>query len=725
MNYSRCVCRDKQFQALLVISLTCVFGISFFGLAQEKIGSFEYVTTDVNDLNPPYVSTQSIEGPSQPTLSWSCSYASYDEGKPQGEATGITILIKSPSRFDTSLVPASYTFDGQPSGTIRFFSKDNVLSYLTGVNDAFGNRALSASTVRLEFINSDQESLSFLFDLVGLKEAISRLPCASYMLEEGGLTLAEVFNDPAWVNHDAKSVEEKIEGGTTLLQVESSDGKQHQAIIVSNTRPPLGEGALILKCEPMGESEEGNFETIITRSKWQSGEGFTKAGPLTDGKTSLRVTINRETINPKHFNFSSYESGEIYYYDGWLSPYWSTISFTLRTSSQITVDFQTFTGEDISYLFDLAGVRDAVPNLPCLSPNLIVGAWKNITGDSEYGYLSDGSDENNVDFEFYANGTGKTSRGDSFTWEVDEVGFVRATIEDRQELFMVITPDYLASSSIVENGLFGSAQYVPMSDEEYASFETFASAPVITDQGTDETIEETVCAPSDPLDVEGSFQSKSKEYERWAICPRAAQISPEVADAISSYFGLASRLTNQLQNNDWLFTPTDADELLNQLSDAIYRANFQSYSKVLEHNKLISPITGQVLDSPLQWAIDQARFEQGVAEDFIKNRKLLDSIIYDKTSKVKFFNITATLYIPVLHGAVGASLDMQAGLPPYIYEDFPEYRWALQQIGILNYSYEDRATREAIGVAAIFIYFDLSQEQYEKYMTGGVLPKIP
>lgn len=720
MYYFEFFHRSKSFQVLLAILLACFFNASFLVVAQEEIGSFVYTAYTYEDgYDGSYITTESIEGgPDKAYLSWNCAVLKDTQGNFERYFGIATALFSSqqvevgtdPSDFNSNLISVSYLSDGQNVQEIEFIVLEDkhLLVLDEELSKPFGMSVLSSSTFRLEFTDAKGTNFNYLFDVTGFKEALSKLPCASYVFEKEGLTVGEVFNEPVWL----KSVEEKMGSSVTYLKFEFPDGSQEPVIIVNNTGSPPSEGSLVLKCKPTGDSEEGNFEAIITRSQWQSGEGFTKARPLTNGETSLRVTINRRgTRDPKRFNFSSYESGEIYYYDSMLHPY---MSITLRTTSQIIVDFQTTTFEEISYSFDLTEVSKAMPNLPCLSPNLIVRAWKNITGDSEYGYLSDGSDEDNVDFEFYADGTGKTSQGDSFTWEVDEVGFVRATIGDSQVLFKVITPNFLESGLIMEMGLFGSAQYVPMSDEERAEFEAFASAPVVTDQGTGETVENDSCIPSDPLNVQGSFESRSKEYERWTTCAQKESISPLVAAAIEGYFGLASRLTNQLENNEGLFALSDADTFLNELSNTIYQANSQSYSNVLKQNALVSPLAGEILDSPLQWAIDQARFEQGVAENFIKN---------NGASQVGFLNITVTLYLPIVSDAVGASLDMIAGLPPYIYEAFPEYRWAWQQMGSL--SYEDRNTREAIGIAAIFINFGLSQEQYEKYMTDGVLPQIP
>jgi hypothetical protein len=428
----------------------------------------------------------------------------------------------------------------------------------------------------------------------------------------------------------------------------------------------------------------------------------------------------------------------------------NVLSFTIRptnsfsspilSASKVRLKFWTSEKTSFTYVFDLSGLREAIERLPCASealgqveeePQVDEDTEREMQVNAILGVWKDTSSINTLHLEFYADGTGITSKGDTFDWEIFEKekgldmfdtpfgarAFVRAKIGDRRFLYIVTQTNRMDIYVELEDEHFyggNIAPYVRMTEEERAAFEAFASAPVITDQGTGETVDESICVPSDPLNVQGSFESRSKEYERWTTCTQKESISPLVAAAVEGYFGLASRLTNQLENNKGLFALSDADTFLNELSNTIYQANSQSYSNVLEQNALVSPLTGEILDSPLQWAIDQARFEQGVAEDFIKN---------NGTSQIGFLNITVTLYLPIVSDAVGASLDMIAGLPPYIYEAFPEYRWALQQMGSL--SYEDRNTREAIGIAAIFINFGLSQEQYEKYITDGVLPEIP
>jgi hypothetical protein len=213
-------------------------------------------------------------------------------------------------------------------------------------------------------------NLNYLFDLSGLRDAIAQLPCAAFALEGGVSPFRYVEGAPGWLTGeippDAMPKEENPEDGKAVyLEFSSPDGWSDQAIVVNNTGQPSDEGALILRCKPTGDSDLGNFEVIVTRSQWQSGQGFSEARPITTGKEPIEVALNYQSVDPKWFYFSSYDSGDIYFYDADYKERPPHIATILRTGSQLMLDFESASGETFDYMFDLTGVSDEMRNLPC------------------------------------------------------------------------------------------------------------------------------------------------------------------------------------------------------------------------------------------------------------------------------------------------------------------------------------------------------------------------
>jgi hypothetical protein len=115
----------QVFKCGLTLFTACLLG---GGLAQ---GFERSVIIDDKGFNVPYIATQSIEGTSQSAvLSWQCKYDSAAQNGSQAEPTGINIVVENfDSENNVGLVPVTYSFDEQSSGTVRFFAVDDSLVY--------------------------------------------------------------------------------------------------------------------------------------------------------------------------------------------------------------------------------------------------------------------------------------------------------------------------------------------------------------------------------------------------------------------------------------------------------------------------------------------------------------------------------------------------------------------------------------------------------------------
>jgi hypothetical protein len=213
-----------------------------------------------------------------------------------------------------------------------------------------------------------------------------------------------------------------------------------------------------------------------------------------------------------------------------------------------------------------------------------------------------------------------------------------------------------------------------------------------------------LCTPKPVWNVEDSFGEKSIEYARWTACARQQGISPSVGDGLSGFYDVASDVTNSFDFWEELDPNMSfgTEKFLERLSDFLYSENSKIFLNIINQQELISPLTNEKQNNPLQWAIDHVRFEQGAAERFILEYGLSQEDIDDINDS--------------LRNAVWAS---KATNSIFQYR----YRWAYEQVG--NLKYEEQSHREAIGIAYVFDHFGLMKEQYIKYMADNVLPEIP